>query len=101
MRWLRVNITWCDWYCAIAGELENGVQWFDDLISALSEFRLLVTIFQAPPQLIREPEAYAAGSVVRPECVGGFRDTVLEVLDRYARGGGDAVAPGAVAPLQR
>jgi hypothetical protein len=94
VEWLRMNITWCDWYCASTGELENGVQWFDDLIAALSEFRLLVTIFQAPPQLVQDPAAYAAGSVVRAEAIDGFRDAVLAVLDRYASRGRPLVAAG-------
>jgi hypothetical protein len=84
VEWLRINVTWCDWHCAVAGDLENGLQWFDDLISALSEFRLLITIFQAPPQLVQDPDQYMAGSVARPEYIGGFGDTVSEFLARYA-----------------
>lgn len=83
VEWLRINVTWCDWYCARTGDFERGMEWFDDLLSALSEFRLIITIFQAPPQLVRDPDQYAAGSVPRSEYVDGLRDTVLDVLARY------------------
>ncbi len=84
VEWLRINMTWCDWHCAQIGAFDRGLEWFDDLVAGLSEFRLLVTIFQAPPQLVQEPAAYAAGSVPRPECIDGFAEAVLEVLARYA-----------------
>ena len=83
VEWLRINVTWCDWHCAVAGELGSGLQWFDDLLDALGEFRLLVTVFQTPPQLARRPDAYAAGSVPRREHAAGFAAMLLEFLDRY------------------
>jgi hypothetical protein len=84
VEWLRINVTWCDWYCASLGEVEDGLRWFDDLISALSGFRLLVTIFQAPPQLVLNPGRYAAGSVPKPEHIGKFTRMVVDFLSRYA-----------------
>lgn len=94
VEWLRMNITWCDWHCGREGHHPDGLRWFDDLLDALSGFRLLVTIFQAPPQLVLHPDAYDAGSVPRPEHAHGLRDTVLEVLARYA----GARSPAAAAP---
>jgi hypothetical protein len=94
--WLRVNITWCDWHCARVGAHPDGLRWFDDLVAALDEFRLLVTVFQAPPQLVRHPEAYDAASVPQPQFAGGFRDAVLEILGRYAPSRAAPVPAGGV-----
>ncbi len=82
VEWLRVNVTWCDWHSARG--LANGVQWFDDLLAVLAEFRLLVTVFQTPHQLARRERPYASGSVPRPEHAREFTTTVLEILERYA-----------------
>ncbi len=93
VEWLRVNVTWCDWYSARMTGLPNGLEWFDDLFSALADFRLLVTIFQTPHQLARPGAPYASGSVPRAECASGFAETVTEVLGRYAAATGtDGVA---------
>lgn len=83
VEWLRLNITWCDWYCGREGHHPDGLRWFDDLLSVLAEFRLLVTIFQAPHQLVLHPDHYDAASVPRPDQIDGLRGTVLEVLARY------------------
>ncbi len=83
--WLRINVTWCDWYSATATGLPNGTAWFDDLFSALAEFRLLVTIFQTPHQLAQAAGPYASGSVPRPEHAGAFTTAVLDILQHYAR----------------
>ncbi len=84
VQWLRVNVTWCDWYSARMTGLSKGLEWFDDLFSALADFRLLVTIFQTPHQLAPAGAPYASGSVPRAECASGFAGTVVEVLRRYA-----------------